>query len=108
MKMKKLALACGVCLSLTSSAVVMAENTLSANLGVASNYIWRGVTQTQDDPAISGGLDYVMENGFGGIDEARMATALEQLAKNYEFQNAPDASLYFDASYLPEGLFSLK
>lgn len=64
MKMKKLALACGVCLSLGSSALVMAENTLSANLGVASNYIWRGTTQTQDDPAVSGGLDYVLENGL--------------------------------------------
>ncbi|NDR57085.1 ABC transporter substrate-binding protein [Aliiruegeria sabulilitoris] len=52
--------------------------------------------------------DYVMENGFGGIDEARMAAGIEQLAKNYEFQNAPDASLYFDAAFLPEGLFALK
>ena len=64
MKMKQLAVACGVCLSLGSSAVVMAENTLSANIGVASNYIWRGTTQTQDDPAVSGGLDYALENGL--------------------------------------------
>ncbi len=52
--------------------------------------------------------DYVRENGFGGIDPARMETAIAQLGKNYEFQNTPDASLYFDASYLPEGLFELK
>ncbi|MDV7144624.1 ABC transporter substrate-binding protein [Tropicimonas sp. TH_r6] len=52
--------------------------------------------------------DYVMENGFGGIDDARMDKALEQLAKNYEFQNPANSALYFDASYLPDGLFSLK
>ncbi len=36
----------------------------SANVGVASNYIWRGVTQTSDEAAVSGGLDYDFGNGF--------------------------------------------
>lgn len=64
MKMKKLALACGVCGAMGASGLVMAENSLSANLGVASNYIWRGVTQTMDDPAVSGGVDYAMDSGL--------------------------------------------
>ncbi|MGR3468417.1 MAG: ABC transporter substrate-binding protein [Shimia sp.] len=51
--------------------------------------------------------DYVMENGMGGIDETRMMEALEQLGTVYEFQNEPDMSLYFDASFLPEGNFAL-
>ena len=38
---------------------------------------------------------------MGGIDADRMAKALEQLAETYEFQNAPDASLYFTDAYLP-------
>jgi len=46
--------------------------------------------------------DYTLANGMGGIDDARMAKALEQLAITYEFQNAPDASLYFTDAYLPE------
>ncbi|MEM1377087.1 MAG: ABC transporter substrate-binding protein [Pseudomonadota bacterium] len=46
--------------------------------------------------------DFVKENGLGNIDDARMAAALEQLAVTYEFQNAPDASLYFTAEFLPE------
>ncbi|MEL6436793.1 MAG: ABC transporter substrate-binding protein [Pseudomonadota bacterium] len=45
--------------------------------------------------------DYVMENGLGDIDAARMDAALTQLAKTYEFQNAPDASLYFTSEFLP-------
>jgi len=52
--------------------------------------------------------DAVMANGMGGIDGDRMARALEQLAQTYDFQNTPDASLYFDASFLPEGNFSLE
>ncbi len=36
----------------------------SANIGVGSNYIWRGLTQTGDDAAISGGLDYDFGNGL--------------------------------------------
>ncbi|WP_299704764.1 ABC transporter substrate-binding protein [uncultured Tateyamaria sp.] len=43
----------------------------------------------------------VASNGMGGVDAARMETALGQLAETYEFQNAPDASLYFTDAYLP-------
>ena len=41
-----------------------AQAELSANLGVQSNYYFRGVTQTDDKAAISGGLDYSHESGF--------------------------------------------
>ena len=51
--------------------------------------------------------DYVKANGLGGIDAARMQAALAQLATTYEFQNAPDASLYFTDAYLPDGGFKL-
>lgn len=40
------------------SGVAMAESDLTANAGVTSNYIWRGMTQTNDNAAISGGIDY--------------------------------------------------
>ncbi|MGP6086709.1 ABC transporter substrate-binding protein [Antarctobacter jejuensis] len=46
--------------------------------------------------------DWVQANGLGGIDADRMSAALEQLAETYEFQNAPDASLYFTDAYLPD------
>jgi uncharacterized protein (TIGR02001 family) len=48
--------------SLFVSAQAMAG--ASANIGVTSNYIWRGITQTQDDPAVQGGLDYAADNGL--------------------------------------------
>lgn len=37
---------------------------LSANIGAVSNYIWRGVSQTDDQAAIQGGLDVAHESGF--------------------------------------------
>jgi uncharacterized protein (TIGR02001 family) len=61
MKMNKLALACGVAL-LGATAVAQAE--LSANIGVTSNYVWRGATQTDDGAAVSGGIDWAHGSGF--------------------------------------------
>ena len=53
--------------------------------------------------------DFVMENGMGSIDAARMASAIEQTKSVYVFQNEPDASLYFDSSFLPaDGSLMLK
>ncbi|MEM8577444.1 MAG: ABC transporter substrate-binding protein, partial [Pseudomonadota bacterium] len=45
--------------------------------------------------------DAVTASGMGGVDAARMEAALAQLGETYEFQNAPDASLYFTEAYLP-------
>ena len=46
--------------------------------------------------------DWVREHGMGDVDEARMASALEQLATTTEFQGEPDASVVFTDAYLPE------
>jgi uncharacterized protein (TIGR02001 family) len=35
----------------------------SANVGATSNYVWRGITQSADDAAVSGGLDYSHDSG---------------------------------------------
>ncbi len=37
---------------------------VTANAGVTSNYIWRGLTQTTNDAAVQGGIDYAHESGF--------------------------------------------
>ncbi|MZR11943.1 ABC transporter substrate-binding protein [Maritimibacter sp. DP07] len=52
--------------------------------------------------------DYVAENGFGAIDEARMENAVTQIGTTYEFETDPDISLYFTEAYLPEGGFALE
>ncbi|MEM7641181.1 MAG: ABC transporter substrate-binding protein [Pseudomonadota bacterium] len=45
---------------------------------------------------------FALENGMGAIDTDRLARAIEQTKLVYEFQNEPDPSLYFDASFLPD------
>jgi len=49
----------------------------------------------------------VRANGMGGIDADRFANALEQIRLTYTFEQEPDATLYFDDSWLPEGGFPL-
>ena len=53
----------GITLFLTFfSAQLQAE--WSANAGVTSDYLFRGITQTLGAPAVSGGIDYEHESGF--------------------------------------------
>jgi NitT/TauT family transport system substrate-binding protein len=44
----------------------------------------------------------VKDNGYGGIDEARFAAAIDQLALAYKFKSGkPKPDAIFDASFLP-------
>lgn len=61
MKMNKLAIAVSAAV-LALSANAHAE--LSANIGLTSDYMWRGVTQNGHEAAISGGVDFSHESGF--------------------------------------------
>ncbi len=47
-----------------SSFNVEAVEGLSANVGATSNYLWRGLEQTNGNAAISGGIDYETGSGF--------------------------------------------
>ncbi len=40
------------------------EHTFTANVGVFSQYIFRGVSQTREDPAVQGGFDYAHSSGL--------------------------------------------
>ena len=40
------------------------DHTITGNVGVYSQYIFRGLTQTNTDPSIQGGLDYAHSSGF--------------------------------------------
>lgn len=53
--------------------------------------------------------DWVMANGLGNIDPARMEKAIEQTKSVYTFTNAPDAALYFNPAWLPtDGSLSMQ
>ncbi len=60
MKMKNLFLCVPLVLALFAKAALSqdSEHEFSANVGLFSDYLYRGITQTQEGPAIQGGLDY--------------------------------------------------
>jgi uncharacterized protein (TIGR02001 family) len=37
---------------------------LSANVSVTNNYIWRGLSQTENEAAVQGGIDWAHQSGF--------------------------------------------
>ncbi len=39
-------------------------HTVTGNVGLVSNYIFRGITQTSGKPAVQGGMDYAHASGF--------------------------------------------
>tara|TARA_B100001559_G_scaffold18232_2_gene15161 strand:+ start:8505 stop:9194 length:690 start_codon:yes stop_codon:yes gene_type:complete len=55
-------------IALTSIFLVISSyasaTTISANVALSSDYIWRGITQTNGDAALSGGFDLEAGNGF--------------------------------------------
>lgn len=65
--MKKLLLAAAFAAFISTP--VLAEDIgngldLSANVALSSDYVWRGVTQTGGDPAVSGGFDLAYDFGL--------------------------------------------
>ncbi|GAA6166995.1 TorF family putative porin [Sessilibacter corallicola] len=62
MKLAKNLVASAIAVAVLGSTTAMAE--VSTNIGASSNYVFRGVTQTDNGAAISGGIDYEDESGF--------------------------------------------
>jgi uncharacterized protein (TIGR02001 family) len=61
-KLKTIAAACGIALTASALPVLAEEaeevHSISANLGLVSDYRFRGISQTDRDPALQGGFDY--------------------------------------------------
>jgi len=82
-----------------------AQAELTANAGVTSNYVFRGVTQTDDGIAIQGGVDYVHEVGvYAGAWASNVETGTgdkgyeTDLYVGYNFKLNED--VVFDVGYI--------
>ncbi|MGC2166972.1 MAG: TorF family putative porin [Gallionella sp.] len=54
--------------SLAMAADAPAPYTVSSNIGLVSNYIFRGITQNVAKPAVQGGMDLTLSNGiYAGV-----------------------------------------
>ena len=49
---------------LSISSFSFAEVSLSGNIAVTTDYVWRGMTQNAEDPSVSGGFDLEHSSGF--------------------------------------------
>ena len=87
-------------LSTAGTTVALAKSPITANIGITSNYIWRGVTQSNDISAVSGGVDYAHSSGaYVGIWQSSLAgNDYEQdIYGGYKFKAGPVA---LDAGYI--------
>jgi len=66
MKFIKLSLAAAV-LATGMFAAETSEVGVSANMAMTSNYVWRGMTQTGNSPAIQGGVNLDFKGAYTGI-----------------------------------------
>ena len=90
MKYRKLTLACSALALAATSAIIVAEeaspHSLSANVAMTTDYIWRGISQTDNGPAIQGGIDYAHSSGF----------YLGTWASNVDFGTGDDSNIEID------------
>lgn len=63
MKIKHSKVCAAVAVLMAASGPALAGE-LTANAAASSNYIWRGLTQTMNEAAVSGGLDFAADSGF--------------------------------------------
>ncbi len=72
--------------ALAFSAIVSAEVDLSGNVALTSDYTFRGISQTDEDPAVQGGFDLAHSSGFyAGV-----------WASNVDFDDGDEAHIEMD------------
>jgi len=47
-----------------TSAMAADPSPVTANVALTTNYVWRGITQTAENPAMQGGFDFASKGGF--------------------------------------------
>ena len=91
MKVLKLALcAATASLAMAAAGSVTAEESFGFNVGVASDYVFRGVSQTEENPQLSDGWDYCNGIFYAG-----------GWASNVDFGDGTDAEIDLYAGVKP-------
>jgi uncharacterized protein (TIGR02001 family) len=72
-------------LATAATGTAAAEGEFSGNVALTTDYTWRGFSQSNGDPAISGGFDYANGIFYAGV-----------WAANVDFDTASDANLEVD------------
>lgn len=67
MKFIKLSLAAALITTMAFADEEKSDLGVSANMAITSNYIWRGMTQSKNNPAVQGGVDLEYKGLYAGI-----------------------------------------
>lgn len=70
---------------LATAGTAVAEGEWSGNVAITSDYVWRGISQTDEDPAIQGGFDYANGMFYAGT-----------WASNVDFGDDSDTNIEVD------------
>ena len=79
-------------LSATAADAPASPHTITGNAGFFSQYIFRGLTQTDRQPAIQGGFDY---SHSSGLYAGTWASNISWLRDNFSYSNGGSAELDF-------------
>src|SRR5262245_949117 len=75
---------------LAQAAEPASPHTITGNVGLYSQYIFRGLTQTDRHPALQGGFDYSHSSGFYA---GTWASNISWLKENFSLNGAPGPNL---------------
>ncbi|TCJ14942.1 hypothetical protein EZJ19_08655 [Parasulfuritortus cantonensis] len=93
--MKKLVSALVLSGLATASFSVLAEDapasSLTGNIGLTTDYVFRGVSQTQNGPAIQGGFDYAHSSG---LYVGTWASNVDWVSTGFKDNNSMEVDLY--------------
>merc|ERR1711916_136809 len=81
---RKLMLA-GVASAALAAPALAQEVSVSGNVAISTDYVWRGITQSNEDMAISGGFDLEAGNFYAGT-----------WASNVDFEDSSDTNIELD------------
>ncbi len=85
-------LICLPLMGLTAGHAEETKNPLSANVTLTSDYAYRGISQTDERPAIQGGFDFEHDSGFYAGTWASSISWLHDMSEG----GAPDSSMELD------------
>lgn len=75
----------GIAAAAISAPAMAQEVEVSGNVAIGTEYVWRGVTQSNGDMAISGGFDLAAGNFYAGT-----------WASNVDFEDSSDTNIEWD------------
>ncbi len=70
---------------MASAGAAMAEGEFSGNVALTTDYVWRGISQSNEDLALQGGFDYTNNIFYAGV-----------WASSVDFDDASDTNLEVD------------